>query len=157
MEVNGPMQIEIDTEILETIFTHATTAAHLAGYLDDPIVVDGTIVIERVAKSLEAISRLIAERLGKPYGPRSEGEPTQGGELEFDVEVAVNGLRQRVARVDALATAAEQFFEEMPWGNKSKRGRRQRERVAHLVGATLEAARVAVVDGDRLAHKLVTR
>jgi hypothetical protein len=30
MEVNGPMQIMIDTEILETIFTHATTAARLA-------------------------------------------------------------------------------------------------------------------------------
>lgn len=41
------MQIEIDTEILETIFTHATTAARLAGYLDDPIAVDGTIVDRR--------------------------------------------------------------------------------------------------------------
>src|SRR5215468_5887429 len=151
MEVNGPMQIEIDTEILETIFTHATTAARLAGYLDDPIVVDGTIVIEEVAKSLEAIGRLIAERLGKPHGPRPEGE------LEFDVAVSVDGLRQRVARVDALATAAERFFEEMPWGGKRQRGRRQLERVAHLVGATIEAVRVAVADGDRLARKLAAR
>lgn len=157
MEGNGPMQIEIDTEILETIFTYAKTAAHLTGYLDDPITVDGTIVIEEVAKSLEEIGRLIAERLGKPYGPRSEGEPAQGGELEFDVAVSVDGLRQRMARVDALATAAEHFFEEMPWGGKRKRGRRQLERVAHLVGATIEAVRVAVVDGDRLARKLATR
>jgi hypothetical protein len=151
------MQIEIDTEILETIFTHATTAARLAGYLDDPIAVDGTIVIDEVAKSLEEIGRLIAERLGKQYGPRPEGEPTQGGELEFDGADSVDGLRQRVARVDALATAAERFFEEMPWGDKRKRGRRQLERVAHLVGATIEAVRVAVVDGDRLARKLATR
>jgi len=64
------MQIKIDTEILETIFTHATTAARLAGYLDDPIAVDGTIVIDEVVKSLEKIGRLVAERLGKPYGPR---------------------------------------------------------------------------------------
>ena len=153
MEVNGPMQIEIDTEILETIFTHATNAARLAGYLDEPIAVDGTIVIDEVAKSLEEIGRLIAERLGKPYSP--EGEPTQGGEL--DVAASVDGLRQRMARVDALATAAERFFEEMPWGGKRKRGRRQLERVAHLVGATIEAVQVAVVDGDRLARKLATR
>lgn len=151
------MQIEIDTEILEIIFTYATTAAHLTGYLDDPITVDGTIVIEEVAKSLEKIGRLIAERLGKPYGPRSEGEPPQGGELEFDVAVSVDSLRQRMARADALATAAERFFEEMPWGSKRKRGRRQLERVAHLMGATMEAVRVAVVDGDRLARKLATR
>ena len=45
MEVNGPMQIEIDTEILETIFTHAARAARLAGYLDDPIADDGTSII----------------------------------------------------------------------------------------------------------------
>lgn len=151
------MQIKIDTEILETIFTHATTAARLTGYLDDPIVVDGTIVIEEVAKSLEAIGRLIAERLGKPYGPRPEGAPTQGGELKLDIAMSVEGFRQRVARVDALATAAERFFEEMPWGDKRKRGRRQLERVGHLVGATLEAVQVAVVDGDRLARKLATR
>jgi hypothetical protein len=69
----------------------------------------------------------------------------------------VDDLRQRVARVDALATAAERFFEEMPWGGKRKRGRRQLERVAHLVGATIEAVRVAMVDGDRLARKLATR
>jgi hypothetical protein len=150
------MQIDIDTKILETIFTHATTAARLAGYLDDPIAVDGTIVIDEVAKSLEEIGRLVAERLGKPYDPQLEGKPTQDGEPEFDVAVSVDGLRQRVARVDALATAAEHFFEEMPWG-KRKRGHRQLERVAHLVGATIEAVRVVVVDGDRLARKLATR
>ena len=75
MEVNGPMQIEIDTEILETIFTHATTAARLAGYLDDPIAVDGTSIIDEVTKSLEKIGRLVAARLGKPYGLRPEGDP----------------------------------------------------------------------------------
>lgn len=151
------MQIEIDTEILETIFTYATRAARLTSYLDDPIAVDGTIVIDEVARSLEKIGRLIAERLGKPYGPRREGAPAQGGESEFDVAVSADSLRQRVARVDALAAAAERFFEEMPWGSKRKRDRRQRERVAHLVGATIEAVRVAVVDGDRLARKLATR
>ena len=67
------MQIEIDTEILETIFTHAARAARLAGYLDDPIAVDGTSVIDEVTKSLEKISRLVAARLGKPYGLRPEG------------------------------------------------------------------------------------
>src|SRR3954466_13691656 len=70
MEVHGPMQIKIDTEILETIFTHATTAARLAGYLDDPIAVDGTIVIDEVVKSLEKIGRLVAERLGVATGQR---------------------------------------------------------------------------------------
>lgn len=157
MEGNGPMQIKIDTEILETIFTHATTAARLAGYLDDPIAVDGTIVIDEVVKSLEKIGRLVAERLGKPYGPRLEGDPLLDSEPEFNIAVSVDGLRQRVSRVDALATAAERFFEEMPWGGKRQRGRRQLERVAHLVGATIEAVRVAVVDGDRLARKLAAR
>jgi hypothetical protein len=151
------MQIDIDTEILETIFTHAARAARLAGYLDDPIAVDGTIVIDEVTKSLKKIGRLVAEQLGKPYGPRPEGEPPQDGEPEFNVAVSVDGLRQRMARVDALATAAERFFEEMPWEGKRQRGQRQLERVAHLVGATIEAVRVAVVDGDRLARKLATR
>lgn len=156
MEANGPMQIKIDTEILETIFTHATTAARLAGYLDDPIAVDGTIVIDEVVKSLEKIGRLVAERLGTPYGSPLEGGPPLDSDPEFDVAVSVDGLRQRVSRVDALATAAERFFEEMPWGSKRPRGR-QLERVAHLVGATIEAVRVAVVDGDRLARKLAAR
>lgn len=147
------MQIEIDTEILETIFTHAARAARLAGYLDDPIAVDGTSVIDEVTKSLEKIGRLVAARLGKPYGL----EPLLDNEPEFDVAVSVDGLRQRVSRVDALATAAERFFEEMPWGGKRQRGRRQLERVAHLVGATIEAVRVAVADGDRLARKLAAR
>jgi hypothetical protein len=150
------MQIDIDTEILETIFTHATRAARLASYLDDPIAVDGTIVIDEVTKSLKKIGRLVAERLGKPYGARSEGEPPKESEPEFNVAVSVDGLRQRMSRVDALATAAERFFEEMPWG-KRRRDQRQLERVAHLVGATIESVRVAVVDGDRLARKLATR
>lgn len=151
------MQIDIDTEILETIFTHAARAARLASYLDDPIAVDGSIVIDEVTKSLQKIGRLVAERLGKPYGARSEGEPPEEGEPEFNVAVSVDGLRQRMSRVDALATAAERFFEEMPWGGKRRRDQRQLERVAHLVGATIESVRVAVVDGDRLARKLATR
>ena len=157
MEVNGPMQIMIDTEILETIFTHATTAARLAGYVDDPIVVDGTGVIDEVVKSLEKIGRLVAERLGKAYDPRLEVDPFLEGSPEFHIAVSVDNLRQRVSRVDALATAAERFFEEMPWGGKRQRGRRQLERVAHLVGATIEAVRIAVVDGDRLARKIAAR
>src|ERR1043165_7603835 len=122
MEVNGPMQIMIDTEILETIFTHATTAARLTGYIDDPIAVDGTSVIDEVVKSLEKIGRLVAERLGKPYDPRLEEDPFLDGSPEFNIAVSVNGLRQRVSRVDALATAAEHFFEEMPWGEPSRKG-----------------------------------
>jgi hypothetical protein len=157
MEVNGPMQIEIDTEILETIFTHAARAARLAGYLDDPIAVDGSSIIDEVTKSLEKIGRLVAAQLGKPYGLRPEGDPLLDSEPEFDVAVSVDCLRQRVSRVDALATAAERFFEEIPWGSKRPRGRRQLERVAHLVGATIEAVRVAVADGDRLARKLAAR
>src|SRR5438270_617265 len=157
MEVHGPMQIKIDTEILETIFTHATTAARLAGHLHSAIALDGTIVPPEVVKSLDTIGRLVAERLGKPYGPRLEGGPLLDSEPEFNIAVSVDGLRQRVSRVDALATAAERFFEEMPWGGKRKRSRRQLERVAHLVGATTEAVRVAVVDGDRLARKLAAR
>ena len=73
MEVNEPMLIEIDTEILETIFTHAARAARLTGYLDDPIAVDGTSTIDEVTKSLEKIGRLVAAQLGKPYGLRPEG------------------------------------------------------------------------------------
>src|SRR6185295_9062710 len=98
------MQIMIDTEILETIFTHATTAARLAGYIDDPIAVDGTSIIDEVTKSLEKIGRLVAAQLGKPYGLRPEGDPLLDSEPEFDVAVSVDGLRQRVSRVDALAT-----------------------------------------------------
>ena len=100
---------------------------------------------------------LVAAQLGKPYGLRPEGDPLLDSEPEFDVAVSVDCLRQRVSRVDALATAAERFFEEMPWGGKRQRGRRQLERVAHLVGATIEAVRVAVADGDRLARKLAAR
>jgi hypothetical protein len=108
------MQIEIDTEILETIFRHTARAARLAGYLDDPIAVDGTSVIDEVVKSLEKIGRLVATRLGKPYGLRPEEDPFLGSELEFDVAVSVDGLRQRVSRADALATAAERFSRRCP-------------------------------------------
>jgi hypothetical protein len=54
------MQIGIDTWLLESMFARFRMAAHLVGYIDD------TIVADELAKSINEISRRVAELLGKP-------------------------------------------------------------------------------------------
>jgi hypothetical protein len=52
------MQISTDTDILETIFAHSVTAAHLASKLDN------TIVVEELTKSVSEIGNIIENLLG---------------------------------------------------------------------------------------------
>ena len=156
------MQIEIDTEILETIFTHATTAARHAGYIDN---VDNVVdiddiddAIDALIKSINEICRVVAGLLGKSYAPQPAGAPIEDGEPEFNVANAVDDLRQLVAKADALANAAESLLDEMIWVNDdADDDRRRRDRLAHLVGTTSEAVLEAMEVGDRLAVELSTR
>jgi len=150
------MQIDIDTETLETIFTHATTAARHAGYLDD--IDDIVETVDPLTTSINEICRVVAGLLGKSYAPQPAREPTQDGEPEFNVANAVDDLRQLVAKADALANAAESLLDEMIWVNDDDYDDlRRRERLAHLVGTTSEAVQEAMEVGDRLAVELSTR
>jgi hypothetical protein len=62
---NGPMQIIIDIEILESILIHATSASRLAGCINDAS--DREIVIDTIAVSIDAIVRTLAGLLGNPH------------------------------------------------------------------------------------------
>lgn len=101
------MQISIDTEILDSIFTPAANAARFVGDIDDDIVGDA------LTKWINEINRLVSGLLGKPYDPQLTEAPTQDGEPEFSVEGGVNLLRELIARVDALANAAQSHLDEM--------------------------------------------
>ena len=59
------MQITTDTEILETIHTHATSASRLAGCINDAS--DRAIVIDALTSSINEIVRTLAELLGDPH------------------------------------------------------------------------------------------
>jgi hypothetical protein len=142
--------MQIDTETLETILSYSMTAARLARYLGD------TIIVDALTKSINEITCKVAGLIGKPYTPRPEGEPTLDGEVgepEFTVASAVDDLRQLVARADALATAAESLFNEVIW-DEDDGDSRPLERLAHLVGATSAAVRAAMAVGDGLAIEL---
>lgn len=76
------------------------------------------------------------------------------GTRHFDAADAVDGLRQLVARVDALAHATEALLERMIWNDDEDDARRRLEHLAHLMGATAEAARLAVNAGSELATEL---
>jgi len=144
------MQISVETELLETIFTHAKGAARIASFLDN------AIVLGALNKSINEICRLVAGLLGKPYDPKSMKELTRGDEPEFDVAIAVDDLRQLVARADALASAAARLMDEMSW-IKGEAERRRFERLAHLVGSTSDAVQSALAFGDKIAVELATR
>jgi hypothetical protein len=87
--------------------------------------------------------------------PQPVEESTQDGEPEFNVANAVDDLRQFVAKADALAHAAEDLFERVLWGERDdEEDRRRMERLAHLVGATVEAVETAMETGDEIAAQL---
>jgi hypothetical protein len=76
-------------------------------------------------------------------------------EQAFDVAGAVDDLRQLVARADALAHATEKQFERVAPGDEpDDDDGRQREHLAHLLGATAQAARAAADASDQIAVEL---
>jgi predicted ABC-type transport system involved in lysophospholipase L1 biosynthesis ATPase subunit len=62
--------------------------------------------------------------------------------------LAFDEIRIAVARVDSLASAAEAMFDDTTFDGNLDRQRI--ERLAHLIGATAEAAAAAIVVVDRL-------
>jgi len=76
------------------------------------------------------------------------------GQRHFDAAVAVDEFRQLVARVDALAHAAENLFERVIWNSDDDDNVQRLEHLAHLMGATTEAARAAVDSGSEIAAEL---
>src|SRR5437868_4234994 len=146
------MKIDIDTEILETIFRYSTAAEQLTEY------VHSTIVVDAVAKSVRRISRIVGRLLGKPHDPKSAGESTQDDKVEavFNLAPAIEVLRQRVAKADALAKATESLFERVVWVEIDGDNRRF-EHLAHLIGATSSAVREAMEVGDMIAVQISTR
>jgi hypothetical protein len=75
--------------------------------------------------------------------------------IEFDVANAVDDLRQLVARADALVHATEELFERVIRFGEDDDDRYRLEHLAHLMGATVEAVRAAVLAGDRIAVDLI--
>jgi hypothetical protein len=66
---------------------------------------------------------------------------------------AYDNVRTAVAKTDALAHALEKMFDEAPL--RGEIDRQRLERLAHLVGATAEAAAAALVAVDTLNPDLL--
>ena len=60
--------------------------------------------------------------------------------------MSFDDLRALIAKVDALAHAAQSMFDETLWGGEVDMQRL--DRVAHLIGATADAAEIAIVAVD---------
>jgi len=138
------MQINIDTEILETILVYSTTAERLADYIHNTV----------AANAVHQISHIVSRLLSKSSGSEPAEQPTPEDETEFNVAIGVDQLHQLVAKADALVKAAEDLFERVVWV-KLAGDSRQLEQLAHLIGAASEAVGEAVEVGDRLAVALV--
>ena len=152
------MQIDNDTWFLESTFAHCKMAAHLVGNVDD------TVIADELGKSINELSRRLAELLGKPYGSpatsepdgqQAAGEPTtdvESGELEF--ANMLGDLRESVARADAFTSAAEHLIREI----LAKEARDHRlAQLVQLIGATADAMREADDVGHVLAVKFAQR
>ena len=142
------MQTRVDTEILETIFAHATTAARIAGYIDNATV--GPLL----RRTINEIMRVVADVLGRLSVPRLVERSPQTRKSKFDVAEMVEELRQVVARADALTDAAASLLDQSPW-DISERNRRRFERLAHLIDAAFDAVEAAMDLGDKLALELI--
>ena len=76
--------------------------------------------------------------------------------MTYDVADAVDDLRQRIARAEALATAAAGLLDDV-FHLSDDDERRRMERVAHLIGATVSTVQSAMEASDALATELVKR
>jgi hypothetical protein len=86
------MQITTDTEILETILIHATSASRLAGCINDAS--DRAIVIDTIAASIDEIVRTLAGLLGNPHPMAA---PVPSARSTFALDVAPDAVPEHVA------------------------------------------------------------
>jgi hypothetical protein len=128
MEGNQSMQISLNAEALEKLYTHATTARRLAGYIDAPNVLDP------LTKSIGEIVSVLVEILDTPQALRQNDQVTRETTPAFDVTNPVDHLRQLIDRADAFASAVESWFEEVVWAGDGD-GCLKLERLVHLVDA----------------------
>ena len=129
------MQLTLDRVRLENLLELAASAALRLGSIDD-------VAAGPVFGDIDAIAHALGELLGNPHL------------LATPIAIEVDGLRQLIAKTDALATATRDLLDEVRTEGDNPR---RRERLAHLVGATAEAAMAAVEAGDTLAADLATR
>ena len=76
------MQITIDTEILETILIHATSASRLGGCINDAS--DRAIVIDTITASIDEIARALSKLLDNPQ-PIAAPVPSARSTFALDV------------------------------------------------------------------------
>jgi hypothetical protein len=129
------MQLTLDRTILENLLELAASASRRAGSIEHA-------AVGPLSDGINAIAHEISELLDNPHL------------IAAPIAIAVGGLRQRMARADALATAARDLLDETRTEGDDAR---RLERLAHLVGATVEAVLMAVATGDKLADDLATR
>jgi len=72
-----------------------------------------------------------------------------------NIALALDDLRQLIAKTDALASATADLFDDVV-EVEDVDDRRRLERMAHMVGATAEAALAAAEACDQLANDLST-
>lgn len=77
------------------------------------------------------------------------GRQLPPGEQTFDIERAVNALRQCIAKAEAFATTADDLFEEV------RSDRRRLERLAWIVSEGAIAAQAALAAVNKLAEAVV--
>jgi hypothetical protein len=139
MEGKQSMQISLNAEALEKLYTHATTARRLAGYIDAPN------ALEPLSKPIGEIVSVLVEILNTLQAPRQDDQVPRETTSAFDVANSVDDLRQLVARAGAFASAVEILFEQVIWAADGD-GCLKLERLVHLVGATNRGRAGGVAD-----------
>jgi hypothetical protein len=86
------MQISLDTEALETMLIHATSASRLAGCINDAS--DRAIVIDTITASIDEIARALSKLLGNPH---PIGAPVPSARSTFALDVTPDAVPERVA------------------------------------------------------------
>ena len=135
---------------------------------DNPITVDPR-ALDAVLISLASVARFIDRHDSLTLGPLARdideigqtvreirtGRAEPHAHEPFEITSAMNRLNQLIARVDALAHAAQRISEiAAPADADADELRQRRERIAHLVGDAAEAASDAAEASRRILLQL---
>jgi hypothetical protein len=126
--------------VLVDLLVHASSAARIVGHLEGQ---GGSPALEQLSDHVDAIVHGVSELLGNQ---RLTAEPVPADEETN----AVDELRRRIARADALASTIDEQFSRVVVLAEGD-DRRGIKRLAHLV----ELTALAVMDASDASAKLI--
>ena len=145
-------QITVDARVLDAVLISIASATRFIERHD-------SLTLGPLADDINEIGRVIRElRYGRDVPEASEMFSTDDltRVVRRPFAVALSKLNQLVARADALASAAQNLYENAPPDDPSE-ARRHRERLAHLISDAAEAAGDTAEASARLVAQVQTQ